>query len=117
VKTVLVVDDHTGFRDQARRFLESLGYSVVAEAADGASAVEAARRFSPDIILLDVVLPDVDGFGVARRLAAEGSSATVILISTRDAADYGARVGACGAAGFIAKAELSSATFEALAAG
>lgn len=117
MKTVLVVDDHAGFRDEVRRFLGLLGYSVVAEAADGASAVEAARRFCPDIILLDVVLPDVDGFGVARQLAAEGSSAAVILISTRDATDYGARVAACGAVGFIAKADLSSATFEALAAG
>ena len=115
VKTVLVVDDHAGFRVEARRFLESIGYTVVADAVDGASAVGAARSFRPDIILLDVVLPDIDGFTVARQLAAEGSPARVILISTREAQDYGGKVASCGAVGFIAKSDLSARTFTALA--
>lgn len=117
VTTVLIVDDHDAFRVEARKFLESIGYSVVAEAADGASAVETARRLSPDVILLDVALPDIDGFIVARRLVAAGSSAKVILISTRDARDYGGRISSCGAVGFIAKADLSARTFETLVAG
>ncbi len=111
-----MVDDHAGFRAEVRRFLESLGYDVVAEAVDGASAVVAARKFAPDIIVLDVVLPDMDGFGVARQLAARGVTSRVILVSTREASDYGSRVASCGAVGFIAKADLSSASFQALAA-
>jgi DNA-binding NarL/FixJ family response regulator len=111
---VLIVDDHAGFRAMARRLLQAAGYDVVGEAADGASALDAARRLRPDLVLLDVQLPDVDGCEVARQLAAEDAPPAVVLISSRDAGDYGERLQSCGARGFVAKADLSGATIDAL---
>ena len=66
--SVLIVDDHPGFRAQVRRMLESEGYLVVGEAGDAASAVEAARALEPELALVDVCLPDEDGFDLAARL-------------------------------------------------
>jgi DNA-binding NarL/FixJ family response regulator len=111
---VLIVDDHAGFRSMASRLLQSAGYDVVGEAADGSSGLEAARRLQPDLVLLDIQLPDVDGCEVARWLAAEDNPPVVVLISSRDAGDYGARLEDCGARGFVAKADLSRATIDAL---
>ncbi|HUB04526.1 MAG TPA: response regulator [Solirubrobacteraceae bacterium] len=104
--TVLIVDDNGGFRAWARVLLESAGYTVAGEAADGASALAAALASPPEVMLLDVQLPDTDGFEVARRLRAERSDVAVVLTSTRDALDYGARIGSCGARGFVSKDEL-----------
>jgi DNA-binding NarL/FixJ family response regulator len=104
--TVLIVDDHAGFRASARRLLEACGYEVVGEAADGESAVQAAARLRPELMLLDVNLPDFDGFRVAERVTAEPGAPAVILVSSRDASDYGRRVESCGACGFCAKADL-----------
>jgi len=117
MRTVLVVDDHSGFRLLARELLQAGGYQVVGEAGNGAAALAANWALRPEIVLLDIQLPDLDGFEVARRLLADGKAATVVLISSRDAADYGGRIAASGAAGFIAKAELSAARLEALLAG
>jgi DNA-binding NarL/FixJ family response regulator len=111
---VLIVDDHAGFRSMARRLLQAGGYDVVGEAADGSSAMQAARQLLPDLVLLDIQLPDVDGCEVARWLAAEANPPAVVLISSRDAEDYGARLAGCGARGFVAKADLSEATLAAL---
>ena len=105
--TVLIVDDHAGFRRLARRMLEADGYRVVGEAADGDSAVAAAQELRPDLVLLDVQLPDTDGFGVAERLAGSGGGPAVVLTSTRDAADYARRVERSAARGFVPKSELS----------
>lgn len=112
-KRVLIVDDHEPFRAVARELLESAGYVVTGEAADAAEALAAVAAESPDAVLLDVQLPDRDGFAVARTLAAADGPA-VVLISSREADDYGGRVAACGARGFIAKSKLSAATFAAL---
>ena len=71
--TVLIVDDHAGFRGFARRLLEADGFTVVGEAGDGNSALGGGRRSAPEIVLLDVVLPDIDGFAVAERLAENGA--------------------------------------------
>ena len=90
---MLIVDDHPSFRASARRMLEASGYAVVGEAADGAAAVAAVRDLRPDLVLLDVRLPDLDGFEVAARLAELGGGA-VVLTSSRDAAEYGDAVGA-----------------------
>lgn len=98
--SVLIVDDHAGFRATARRLLEAEGYTVVGEAADGAAAVAAVAALAPDVVLLDVALPDASGFDVARRLAAP-----VVLTSSRDWADD--LVAASGARGFVPKAQLS----------
>jgi DNA-binding NarL/FixJ family response regulator len=113
-RTVLIVDDHAAFRAGARRLLQLEGFDVLGEAADGASALEAARRLHPDVVLLDIGLPDVDGFAVAEQLAAQDDPPAVVLISTRAAAAYGRRLERCGARGFIAKAELSGACLAAL---
>ena len=107
--TVLIVDDHEGFRSLARTLLASEGFDVVGDAPDGASAVEAATTLRPDVVLLDVQLPDIDGFEVAERFRAAFGDAgpSVVLISSRDAVVYGPRITASGALGFLAKAELS----------
>jgi DNA-binding NarL/FixJ family response regulator len=108
--SVLIVDDHPSFRSSARRMLEASGYSVVGEAADGKAAIAAVAELGPDLVLLDVQLPDIDGFEVAVRLQATGASAQIVLTSSRDGADFGNAVTESPARGFIAKAELSGAT-------
>ena len=105
--SVLIADDHEGFRSWARVLLEQAGYTVVGEAADGASAVSAARRLRPEVMLLDVQLPDTDGFEVARRLSEERWSPAVVLISTRDASDYAERLERSRVLGFLTKEELT----------
>jgi DNA-binding NarL/FixJ family response regulator len=107
--TLLIVDDHAGFRALARRLLGSGGFDVVAEAADGRAGVAAARELRPDVVLLDIQLPDIDGFEVLARLRDGPAGPAVVLTSTRDRADYGQRVDRSGASGFIPKAELSGA--------
>jgi DNA-binding NarL/FixJ family response regulator len=106
--TVLVVDDHSGFRHEARRLLEDAGYDVVGEAADASSALTAARRLSPSIVLLDVQLPDDDGFAVARVLTGVADPPAVVLISGRDQSDYSTRFDECGAVGFVPKGDLTA---------
>jgi DNA-binding NarL/FixJ family response regulator len=113
---VLIVDDNARFRVRARRWLEADGYTVVAEAADGAGALEAARRLRPSVVLLDVGLPDMSGLAVAERLARGPDAPAVVLTSTRDAADFGDGITGCGARGFVPKAELSGAALAALLA-
>jgi DNA-binding NarL/FixJ family response regulator len=111
VTSVLIVDDHLRFRATARRWLTRGGFDVVGEAADGAEALEAAARLRPDVVLLDVQLPDADGFEIAARL---GDSQAVVLTSTRDAAEFGDLVAQSGARGFIPKPELSGSRLSAL---
>jgi DNA-binding NarL/FixJ family response regulator len=111
---VLIVDDHATFRSSARALLESEGFSVIGEAGSGAEALARARELLPDIVLLDVQLPDLDGFQVADELAKEEHPPAVILTSTRDGSDYGPRIGASPARGFVPKAELSGAALTAL---
>ena len=114
VTTVLIVDDHASFRSSARMLLEAEGYDVVGEAEDGASAIDAVRELGPDVVLLDVQLPDMDGFAVASRLAQNGHRPRVILTSSRDATDFGSLVAECGARGFVPKAELCGPALGAL---
>jgi DNA-binding NarL/FixJ family response regulator len=105
--TVLIVDDHAAFRASASTLLEAEGFAVVGEAADGDEAVAAVERLRPQIVLLDIQLPDRDGFAVAERLARTSDPPTVVLISSREAAAYGPRLEAAAAQGFITKRELS----------
>jgi DNA-binding NarL/FixJ family response regulator len=105
--TVLIVDDHAGFRAGARALLEAEGFDVLGEAADGQSAVEQARRLRPQVVLLDVQLPGIDGFAVAERLAAEPAAPAVVLISSRGQGAFRKRLEATPARGFITKAEFS----------
>jgi DNA-binding NarL/FixJ family response regulator len=104
---VLIVDDHATFRASARLLLESEGFEVVGEAVDGAAAVEKSAQLAPDLVLLDVQLPDIDGFEVARRVTRAERAPMVLLISSRDGSDFGPLVTASGARGFIPKDELS----------
>ena len=112
--TVLIVDDHPSFRASARALLQAEGFDVVGEAEDGASALSAARDLSPQLVLLDVQLPDLNGFEVASRLTLNGGGPVVVLTSSRDGSDYGPLVDESGAAGFIPKGELSGAARAAL---
>ncbi len=108
-ETVLIVDDHPSFRASARRMLEANGYDVVGELDNGDGVVAAVAKLNPEVVLLDVHLPDIDGFEVTRRLLdGNGASPQIVLISSHDVTDLDEAVGACGARGFVAKSELSA---------
>ena len=112
-RTVVIVDDHEQFRRAARVLLELEGFDVIGDAATGADAVFAAERLRPDVLLVDVGLPDTSGFEIASALA---SSVYVVLVSSRDPTDCAARAHRSGALGFIAKDELSGERLSALLA-
>jgi DNA-binding NarL/FixJ family response regulator len=114
VRTLVIVDDHAGFRSSARELLELDEFSVVGEAGDGAAALAAVARLEPEVVLLDIGLPDMSGFDVAEQIAIADRRATVVLISSRSPDQVSARVHRCGAAGFIAKDDLTGAALEAL---
>jgi DNA-binding NarL/FixJ family response regulator len=113
---ILIVDDHPSFRASARILLESEGYQVVGEAEDGITALRLAKELRPDLVLLDVQLPDFDGFEVADRLAELDGSPRIVLTSSRDVCDYGSCIEASAAQGFVPKGELSGAAIAALLA-
>jgi DNA-binding NarL/FixJ family response regulator len=110
-RTVLIVDDHPSFRASARALLEDGDFQVIGEAADGRTALDLLKRLRPDLVLLDVQLPDMTGFDVCVECGDVDDTA-VVLVSSRDGADFGDLIERCGARGFIAKGEL---TTEALA--
>ncbi len=112
--TILIVDDNAGFRLQARALLEADGFDVVGESSDGISGLAAARALRPDLVLLDIGLPDVEGFDVARQLAVDGPPPLVVLTSSREAAAYGPRLAGALVLGFLPKDELSGAAIRAM---
>jgi DNA-binding NarL/FixJ family response regulator len=105
--TILIVDDHAGFRASVRRLLEAEGHEVVGEAADGEGAVREAERLRPDVVLLDVQLPDADGFDVAARITGADGAPAVVLTSSRDWSDSPELIRRSGARGFLPKSKLS----------
>jgi DNA-binding NarL/FixJ family response regulator len=111
--TVLIVDDHPSFRASARAILEADGYSIVGEAHDGASGLRMLRDLRPDVVLLDVQLPDMSGFDVCVECG-DLDTTSVVLVSSRDASDYGPLIESSGARGFVPKAELSGDAIAAL---
>ena len=116
-RTVLIVDDHPSFRASARAMLEAEGFDVVGELAEGASVVETVLALDPDVVLLDVQLPDMSGFDVCAELEDYGGrSVQVILVSSRDLTDYGELVDVSCASGFVPKGELSGDVIAALLA-
>ena len=115
--TVMLVDDHASFRASARWLLETEGYLVVAEAASGERPLEVVGDAQPELVLLDVGLPGIDGFQVALAIRSRCPRARIVLTSSRELADLGQdRVSACGAAGFVHKAALSRAALAAACA-
>ena len=114
---VLLVDDHAGFVAQAQALLAADGYDVVGTASDGHAAIEAAARLRPDLILLDVQLPDIDGFETASRLRSVVPAAAIVLVSTRSRADFGERLRTPAIDGFIAKIDLDGSAIRALVLG
>ena len=112
--TVLIVDDHPSFRATARLLLEIEGFDVVGEAEDGESAIEAVSALRPEVVLLDIQLPDIDGFEVAERLQLNGNTPAIVLTSSRDSSEFGSLVADSGARGFVPKGELSGAALAAL---
>jgi DNA-binding NarL/FixJ family response regulator len=114
--SVLIVDDHPSFRASARRLLEAEGFDVVGEAGDGHTAIAAAEQLKPDLVLLDVQLPDLNGFEVAERLAALALPVAVVLTSSRNPAEYGRLTTDTLVRGFVPKADLSGAVLSALLA-
>jgi DNA-binding NarL/FixJ family response regulator len=114
--TVLIVDDHADFRASATEMLQAEGFDVVGAAGDGRSAVALALKLRPQVVLLDVQLPDRDGFAVAAQLAQETQPPQVVLTSSRDAVAYGRRVAGAPVRGFIPKRDLTGAALAALVA-
>jgi DNA-binding NarL/FixJ family response regulator len=112
--TVVIVDDHAEFRESASALLEAEGFAVIGAAADGDDAIAAVERLRPQVVLLDIQLPDMDGFAVAERLAARPDPPRIVLISSREAATYGPRLEAAAAQGFIPKRELSGSALAAV---
>jgi DNA-binding NarL/FixJ family response regulator len=112
--TALIVDDHPSFRASARAVLEAEGFDVVGELSEGGSVVETVIELDPDVVLLDIQLPDMSGFDVCAALARNGRSGKVILVSSRDASDYGDLVEISCACGFVPKGELSGEAIAAL---
>src|SRR5262245_52779260 len=106
-RTVLIVDDHAAFRATAREVLDAGAFDVVGEAEDGASALAQAAALRPDVVLLDIQLPDLDGFVVADRLAEHGGSPAIVLTSSRSITTYRRRLAANPSWSFIPKSELS----------
>jgi DNA-binding NarL/FixJ family response regulator len=117
MNTILIVDDNAGFRVQARALLLADGFEALGEAVDGTSGLEAARTLRPDLVLLDIGLPDVEGFEVARALAVDGPPPFVVLTSSREASAYGPRLASSRVLGFIPKDELSGAAIRSLVNG
>ena len=105
---VLIVDDHPSFRSAARLLLEHEGFEVIGEAEDGASGLAASAELAPDLVLLDINLPDLDGFDVASRITLDHAAPKVVLTSSRDPKEFGPLVGRSGANGFVPKGELSA---------
>jgi DNA-binding NarL/FixJ family response regulator len=111
-RRVLVVDDHPSFRSCARALLTAEGFEVVGEAEDGAAALALAAELDPELVLLDIQLPDIDGFEVASRLLARDSGLKIVLVSSRDRSAYGSLIEQSGALGFVSKADLSGVVLE-----
>jgi DNA-binding NarL/FixJ family response regulator len=112
--TVLIVDDHEAFRASARVLLEADGFDVIGETGDRDGALEAVAALRPQVVLLDIQLPGIDGFAVAAQLAERADPPVVVLISSRDAAAYGPRLQDTPSRGFIPKSELSGKVLAAL---
>jgi DNA-binding NarL/FixJ family response regulator len=116
VVRLLIVDDHAEFRDSASVLLDGEGFSVVGSAGTGEEAVSEVMRLGPDLVLLDIQLPGLDGFATAERLAALANPPAVVLISSRARSSYGSRIDHAPVRGFLSKHELSGESLKSLMA-
>jgi len=114
MSTILIIDDDPRFRMQATDLLEADGFTVIGRAVDGTSGLKSAKALRPDFVLLDIGLPDMEGFEVARDLATDGPPPLVVLTSSRDARAYGRRLTSGDCLGFIPKEQVSGAAIRAL---
>lgn len=102
--TVVIVDDQAPFRDVARLVVDMAdGFEVVGEATDGTSGVSAVGQLRPALVLMDLNMPDIDGFEATRRILAGQPQTRVLMLSTHDPADYRDRALAAGAIDFMTK--------------
>src|SRR3954469_13567436 len=113
MSTILIIDDDPRFRAQVSRLPETDGFVVIGQAVDGASGLKAVRSLRPDFVLVDIGLPDVEGFDVARSLAIDGPPPLVVLTSSRDARAYGRRLTNGHSLGFVPKEQISGAAIRA----
>lgn len=101
---VLVVDDHVAFRSAARSALDAgHRFVVVGEAESGEEAVALAMKLHPELVVMDVLLPGIDGLEATRRILTNDPGTVVVLVSTRGQAELPAAIGECGAVGFLPK--------------
>jgi DNA-binding NarL/FixJ family response regulator len=110
--TVLIVDDDPSFRTMAARILEWRGFEIAGEASNGAEAVAGVEDLRPDGVLLDVNLPDGNGFDVADRISRLQGAPRILLTSSDGYASDDESVERCGAVGFAVKSELAIAELE-----
>ncbi len=111
---VVIVDDQAAFRSAARLVVDmSDGFEVAGEAETGEDAVEAVTELDPDLVLMDVNLPGIDGLEATRRILASGSRARILVLSTYSAGDYEAAALRAGAIGFVAKDHFGPDSLEA----
>lgn len=115
--SVFIVDDHPGFRAWARAELEAHGFRIVGEAGDGIGAVESVARLGPEIVVLDVHLPDIDGFEVADRMSVTSEPPIVVLVSSRERDEFGSRIEESGVRGFLSKSSLTGRALDSLVCG
>jgi DNA-binding NarL/FixJ family response regulator len=113
---IVIVDDHPAFRAWVRAVLAADGFQVAGEAPDGASALAKVQAVRPDVVLLDVQLPDTDGFEVADALLAAWPVPAIILTSSRDASAYAADLARTGLP-FISKEDLSGSAIRTMLGG
>lgn len=103
---VLIVDDQEPFRLAARMVVDATdGFEVIGEAETGEDSVEMARELTPDLVLMDVNLPGINGLDATRQiLSHQSDSVVVLLLSTYEEEEYAPRAAECGAAAYIPKA-------------
>lgn len=112
---VLTVDDQDVFRSAAQEVIAATpGFATIGDAASGPKALELVQLLKPDLILIDVRMPGIDGVETSRRIREQNTDAVVILISLDDPVDVGAMIANSGAVAFLRKQDFRSAALQAL---